>query len=290
MNRIVNAVTRVGHRSLLVTKKHSPVILTTVGILGGVTAAVLGAKATLKLEPIVADLELDLENHNQLQHDDEGEKVKTTAQIYAVHTIRIIKLYGPSVSLGAASIVCIVSAQGIMQKRNAALGAAYLAMEKGFTEYRKRVEEALGTEKENELRYGIKTEELHDTKAGTVTEVKTPDPNAYSPYAIFFDQFNKNWKREGELNKYFLQMQQNYANDMLRARGHVFLNEVYDMIGAERTKAGAVVGWVLSSTGDNFIDFGIFNAGNERARMFVNGLEAAILLDFNVDGVIFDKI
>lgn len=292
MNNILNSVTRVGHRGLLVTKKYSPQILTGVGIVSGVTAAVLGAKATLKLEPIVADLELDLEDHRSLQHDDQAEKAKTTAFIYAKHGLRIARLYAPAVGLGASSVVCIISAQGIMQKRNAGLAAAYVALEKGYNEYRKRVEEALGEEKEKELRYGVKTEEVHDTKAGTVTTVKTADPNQFSPYAVFFDQFNKNWKRDAELNKFFLKCQQNYANDLLHARGHIFLNEVYDMLGFDRTKAGAVVGWILTKdgTGDNYVDFGIFNGDSERARAFVNGNESAILLDFNVNGTIFDQI
>jgi hypothetical protein len=72
----------------------------------------------------------------------------------------------------------------------------------------------------------------------------------------------------------------------------VFLNEVYDMVGVPRSKAGAVVGWLLSPNGgtDNFVNFGVFDGRTEVARDFVNGREGAILLDFNVDGVIYDKI
>jgi hypothetical protein len=98
---------------------------------------------------------------------------------------------------------------------------------------------------------------------------------------------NPNWQKNSEHNKLFLKCQQSYANDMLQARGHVFLNEVYSWLGLEHSKAGAVVGWVINSDGDNFVDFGIFDPGNSR---FVNGQERSILLDFNVDGVIYDKI
>lgn len=292
MKNVINAVTRVGHRGLLVTKKHSPVILTTVGILGGVTSAVLGAKATLKLEPIINDLEMDLADHNSLKHDDEGQKARGAGYIYAKHGLRIARLYGPAVGLGASSIVCIVSAQGIMQKRNAGLAAAYVAIEKGWDEYRKRVEAEFGPEKERELRFGVKSEDVHDTKKGTVEKVQTVDPNGLSGYAVIFDQFNKNWNSQAELNKYFLKAQQNYCNDLLHARGHLFLNEVYDMLGFERTTAGAVVGWLMTKdgSGDNYVDFGLFDVGRESAHRFVNGLEAAIVLDFNVNGTIFDKI
>jgi hypothetical protein len=67
----------------------------------------------------------------------------------------------------------------------------------------------------------------------------------------------------------------------------VFLNEVYDMLGAKRTRAGAVMGWFYDKEGkysDNYIDFGIFDIHNEKACDFVNGIEKSIILDFNVDG------
>ena len=82
-----------------------------------------------------------------------------------------------------------------------------------------------------------------------------------------------------------------FANDLLKARGRLFLNEVYRMLGIDETKAGQVVGWVYNPdnpTGDNFVDFGIYNMQRERVRAFVNGYEPNILLDFNVDGVIWD--
>jgi hypothetical protein len=89
------------------------------------------------------------------------------------------------------------------------------------------------------------------------------------------------------MNRLFVTCQQNYLNHVLQVRGHVFLNEAYDALGLERSTAGAVVGWVMGDNGDNYIDFGIFEAQNAR---FVNGSERSILLDFNVDGVIYDKI
>jgi hypothetical protein len=88
----------------------------------------------------------------------------------------------------------------------------------------------------------------------------------------------------------FLSNVQNYMNDRLKARGHVFLNEVYDEIGLSHTEAGAVVGWRWKKgSGDDFIDFGIWD-GTEVVNDFFNGREGALLLDFNVDGVIYNKL
>jgi hypothetical protein len=85
----------------------------------------------------------------------------------------------------------------------------------------------------------------------------------------------------------FLIGMQNHFNDMLRINHNVFLNEIYDALGFERTPIGALVGWTDDGDGDGFVDFGLFT--NENAR-FVNRLEPVVLLDFNVDGVIYDKI
>lgn len=302
---IRNAVTRVGGRGLLVTKKYSPQILTGVGIVSGVTSTVLASKATLKAQPIVDDtktyVQIVKEQREVLTGRGEYQKELTFA--YARGGIDLIKLYAPAASVGAIGIVCIVSAQGIMQKRNASLAAAYVAAEKAFAEYRKRVEAAIGTDQERALRYGLTEKDKHDTKKGVVEKEVVIDPNGVSLYAKIFDENNPNWSKDPEYNRVFLVSQQQFANDLLHARGHVFLNDVYDALGIPRTSAGAVVGWVLSKDGDNFVDFGLYNlnvAGYEDDRIhdtiaeqridFVNGHRAAVLLDFNVDGVIFDKI
>lgn len=282
-------------RAALVTKKHSPEILTATGIIGGVAAAVLGARATLKLEAtidqITDGLEIAKHNHETVRLDGrvytDSDLVKDQAYIYVRGTIDLIKLYGPALSIGAASIACIVGAQGIMQKRNAALVGAYVALEKGFSEYRKRVEGVVGGDAERDLFYGIKRDEITDSE-GKKQEIVTFDPNAVSQYAKFFDEYNKNWERNSELNLYWLKAQQTMANDRLHARGHLFLNEVYRQLGLPDTKAGAIVGWAITKdgTGDNFVDFGLFR-DTEPVREFVNGHERSILLDFNVNGPIY---
>jgi hypothetical protein len=183
-----------------------------------------------------------------------------------------------------------------MRKRNLAVIAAYKAVEQGFSDYRKRVISELGEEKDREFRYGIKKEKITVTETDekgkekkTEKIIETIDPNNHSPYAVFFDESSIHWTKTAEYNKLFLQTQQNFANDLLHSRKHIFLNEVYDMLGLPRTQAGAVVGWVKGH-GDDYVDFGIFDRESEKARDFVNGYERSILLDFNVAGVIYDLI
>ena len=114
----------------------------------------------------------------------------------------------------------------------------------------------------------------------------------HSEYARFFDELCPDWQKDPEYNLMFLRHMQNFATDKLRSKGHLFLNEVYDMLGIPRTKAGQVVGWIYDEknpNGDNYVDFGIFNSSRADNRRFVNGCEPVIIIDPNVDGEILNK-
>jgi len=288
-------------------RKRSPEILVTVGVIGTVASAVIACKATIKANDILAETKSELEavhtcesseEHRDEYTEDDAKKDK--AIIYVQTGVKFLKLYAPAVILGALSLSCIIASNDILRKRNAALAAAYTAVDTGFKEYRNRVAERFGEEVDKELRYNIKAKTITETvtdKNGkekeTARTIPVADPNAYSEYAKIFDESNINYEKDSDYNKRFLIMQQNYANDRLRAKGYLFLNDVYEMLGFERTKAGQIVGWVWdpdNPTGDNYVDFGIFEINREKARDFVNGYERAIVLDFNVDGPILDSI
>ena len=286
-------------------QKHSPEILMGVGVVGVVTSTIMACKATMKLNDILEeskekrDIIKEVENNPDYKDQYSPEDAKKDLTINYVQTgMKIVKLYTPAVVLGGASLGCLLASNDILRKRNAALSAAYMTVDKSFKEYRNRVTERFGEEVEKEIRYGIKAEQLETTVVDEdgnetiVTDtVKTMDPTLYSDYARFFDAASPCWQNDPEYNLMFLKAQQQYANDLLRAKGRLFLNDVYDMLGIEKTKAGQVVGWVYdreNPNGDNFVDFGIYDMSKERVRAFVNGYETNILLDFNVDGNIWD--
>lgn len=285
--------TRSFSRGLLITKQYSPEILTTVGIVGVVTASVLGAKATLKIEPVVDQVNTDIAKAKKLVLDEDLSQHDFTKYATATYTrgaLDLTKIYGPALSLGLGSIACILAAHGIMKRRNVALVAAYNVLEKGFGEYRKRVIEELGEEKDRDFRLGIR-ETIEKDEKGKDIVVAHIDPNGLSPYAKFFDEFSTQYSNNAERNLLVIKHAQQFANDLLYANGHVFLNEVYDSLGIERTEAGAVVGWILGEEhGDDFVDFGMYDASSVAGRRFIAGQENAILLDFNVNGLISSKI
>lgn len=310
MNKIdiLNSITRGFHKCGFQLKKHSPEILIGAGIVGVVTSAVMACKATTKLSGILDETKETVEKIHEVAEDPEmadkyteEDSKKDLTIVYTQTGVQVAKLYAPAVAIGVTSIVCILASANIMHKRNVALAAAYATIDRSFKDYRSRVVERFGKDLDRELRYNIKAEEVEekviDDETGEETVVKKTvnavDPNTYSDYACFFDEYCEGWTKDPELNLMFLRKQQAFATDKLKARGYLFLNEVYEMIGKSPTKAGQAVGWIYDEKnpiGDNFVDFGIYDIDNERSRDFVNGRERSILLDFNVDGVIWDKL
>lgn len=301
------SMTRTFNRVGMKFKKHSPEILLAAGIAGAVTSAVMACKATLKVNEVLEPSKIHVDKIHEavekgvteggVEYSVEDSK-KDLVAVYAQTGVKLVKLYAPAVTLGALSITSILTSNNIIRKRNVALAAAYTAVDTGFKEYRGRVLDRFGKNVDRELLYNIKAQEVEETvvdekgKEKTIkTTVHVADPNATSPYAKFFDDGCKGWDKDPEYNLLTLRTAQNYANDKLRAQGYLYLNEVYDLLGIPRTKAGQVVGWVYDEknpVGDNFVDFGIYDLNNEKARDFVNGYERTILLDFNVDGNIWD--
>lgn len=298
-------------RGGLVLKKYSPEILTAAGVIGTVGSTVLACKATLKVEDILDEAKkksnlINAVHDGEIEVDAEYTDKDYSKDLLVNRTqtaVKLIKLYGPAITLGALSITAILGGQHILRKRNVAVMAAYKLCEESFNNYRSRVKDELGEEKDRQFYYGMTEETVKDkvkskdgkTKTVTKKVEKAPD-HLYSQYARFFDEANMNWDKSPEQNMYFLKMVQNQMNDKLKARGHVFLNEVYDALGFDRSEAGQLVGWVWDKdntameAGDGYIDFGIFDGNDYAKRAFVNGDERSILLDFNIDGMIYDLI
>lgn len=300
---ILSNVTRSLNKVKFGVKKHSPEILIVTGVAGVIASAVMACKATTKIGKVADDHKKQInEVHDSLKRGytksgetyNEEDSKKDLTIIYAQTCLKYAKLYAPAVILGTLSLTAIVSSNNIMRKRNVALAAAYTAVDKSFKEYRGRVVERFGKDLDRELRYNIKAKEIEEMvvdENGEEKKVKktieVADPNSYSDYAKIFDESCVGWTKSPEYNLMFLKQQQAHANRLLQQNGILFLNDVYEMLGFQKTQAGQVVGWIYDEEhpiGDNFVDFGIYNLYSEKARDFVNGYERSIVLDFNVDG------
>lgn len=291
MNIIPTGLTRTIARQILTIRKNSPRTMFVGGILGIGASTVLACRATLKLEDKLDDFKKDVET---VKNPDDSvlsvtDRRKDLAYVYVKDTYSLVRLYTPAILVGGVSIGLLTVSHVTLSRRNASLTAAYSALQYSFDQYMMRVKDELGVERERDIHHGVHNEEV--TIDGKKVVVPISNPNERSVYSRLFDEYNPNWVKNAELNKMFILCQQNYLNHRLHSYGHVFLNEAYDALGIERSSAGAVVGWVLnkgqSTGGDNYIDFGTFDVAN---AAFINGYERSILLDFNVDGVIYDKI
>lgn len=286
---IPQSATRAVFRSALLLKKSAPNILFAGGLTGVITSTVLACRATLQLAEDLPAMKAELDEvKNDVSEGRKGQDgyTKDVAYVYGKNVLHVVKLYAPAVVVGGLSISALSGSHIMLNRRNAGLTAAYAAVQKAYDDYRDRVKAELGVDKETGIYHASYVEQVQQAD-GKKMEVVRADPNNWSPYAKFFDEASENWVKNAEMNRLFIQCQQSYANNLLHSRGHVFLNEVYDLLGLERSQAGSVVGWVIGEDGDNYIDFGLFEANSSR---FMNGWERSVILDFNVDGVIFDKI
>lgn len=307
---IKTGITRSAYKVGFALKKNSPTIFIIAGTVGVVASAVTACVATTKLDDILDESKEKIDKmHTAHEHPEmikEGE-VYTDADYkrdltitYIKTGVKVAKLYAPSVIMGAASIMCIYKSHDILTKRNAALAAAYAAVDKSFKDYRGRVVERFGDGLDRELLYNIKAEEIETTETDAKGKEKTvkktvevADPSAsYGPYAKFYDCGCTAWEDDAEYNLSFLQIQEQTANDMLISRGYLFLNEVYDMLGIPRTKAGQIMGWIWDPkrTDNKYVNFGIYNGAHKKNIDFVNGIEPTILLDFNAWANVYETV
>lgn len=299
---IMKSVNGVASKTVMKLKKHSPEILVIAGIAGTVVSAVLACKATTKVAEILDETKGTLDTihegmetgaiNGQEYTTEDGKK--DTVVVYAQTGMKLAKLYAPAIILGTLSITSILASNNILRKRNVALGAAYAAIDKSFKEYRGRVIERFGEQVDTELKYGIKAKKFEeievDPETGKEKKVKktvmVADPNLQSDYAVYFDSKSRNYETNPDYNRMFLKAQQAFANDKLQTRGHLFLNEVLDDLDLPRTPAGQIVGWTKDGP-DGYVNFRIVEVERETED---GRHEPALLLDFNVEGNIWEKM
>lgn len=314
---IVNKASVIFSKTKFKLQKHSPEILVAAGVIGTVVGAIMACKATTKVNSILESASSDIdaihdcmENKSLTEDYSEEDGKKELMAVYAQTAVKFVKLYAPSVLIGALSITSILASNNMLRKRNVALAAAYATIDEGFKKYRNRVVERFGEQVDRELKYNLKVKKFKekevDPETGKEKKVEKTafvvNPSDISDYARFFEKYtvdedgnsivNPHWDENNEYNLMFLKAQENYANDLLRAKKRLFLNEVYEMLGLPRTKAGQIVGWVYdpdNPKADSYVDFGIYS-DNLSYSDYVNGFDPAILLDFNVDGNIWEKM
>ena len=304
-NQVLVKAGRKAHSIMNSAKKNSPTILMVAGgitcVGGFVYAVVAGMKTEEKLQPTkekIVTIHEDIENPEKPEYTEEVGK-KDLAKAYGEGALEMIKLYGPAVLLEGTGIVCMLSANNILKRRNALLAAAYTSLSSTFTAYRERVAKKYGIEAERDIRFGVEngtvTEKGVDKKGKEVDvekTVKVVNLDKFSEYAIEFSRHTSvDWKPQKEYRDMFIDNTQNYANDLLISKGRLFLNEVYEALGAKIQKPGQIVGWQYDKSNpsiDNKIVFEVYE--DYHIKREDGTIEKVTIIDFNVDGPIIDTL
>lgn len=305
--------------------KHAPQIWTGVGIAGVLGGVVFAVKAGMKTPDILHEHHLAMEDL-QAEHKalidsgklNESEEIQRAKEyrhdaftIYRDTACMFAREYWPAVVAVGGGLACIIWGHRVLTNRNRVLAAALTTTTDAYNRYRQTVREKYGEEVDTAIANGLKEEtrtietvdEDGKKRKEKVKELVTEDGKVLSPYARFFDETSREWVKTPGYNHTFLKCQQEAANKLLYSRfvcsgkkhlGWVFLNEVYEMLGLDPSPEGQLVGWVYTGKeedkSDGYISFGMHDVRNPQKMAFEAGFERSILLDFNVDGTIYDKL
>ena len=289
-------------KAQLTVRKHSPEILMVAGVIGTVAGAVMACKETLELEDVLDECKqekMDLEEQYAMCEEySEDALKKDQVKLTIKQAVKIVKLYAPSVIMEVTSIGVIFASNDIMRKRNASMAAAYATLNSMYKRYRQNVIESYGEEVDKDMRFGVKHEkvtEIDEDGNKVKIDARIVDLDntalAISDYSRFFQAGCKGFDASsGRYNLLYLKGIQAMFNNKLIADGYVMLNDVYRELGFDTIPEGWSIGWVYDETnpiGDNYIDFGLYEARNKNQRA-VNDWEPVILMDFNVDGNLYE--
>lgn len=207
-----------------VLSKHSPELLTGIGIAGMITTTVLAVRATPKALKLV-------ENKQEELYPDSTEKltpvevVKTTWRCYI-----------PAAVTGVTSVACLIGASSVNARRNAALATAYNLSATALTEYKEKVVETIGEKKEQVIRDKIAEERLKNEPVNNSSIIVSGNGTTRCFDTItkrrFISDIETLRRIENELNK-----------RMINGEDYISLNEFYYEVGMDGSSIGDDLGW-----------------------------------------------
>ena len=277
-------------------KQNSPDILLVTGLVEGAVGVFLACRATLKAKKI-----MDEPSEDKVYNNNDGTYVVTVpARKKLAKAIDICRVYAVPAALLTASGASICAGHGILKTRYTGALTAYSALTASFIEYRERVRSEVGAEKEEELYYGTEKEtisvKIEQEDGSTKTVRKKFDirkENGLSPYAQKFDPMKACGTTVPYYVDSFIQREESYLDDQLKADGHLYLNPARRRFYLEEDDAGQLVGWIFDprkikdGERDNYVKV-------IKKEIFVKDENdqwtSEIWIDFNVDGVIFGKM
>lgn len=298
------SITTAIHTGIARVSKHAPTILSVAASAGVIGTGYLAWKAGTRFEDVEGrDWERRKECIRNADNIPDEEVPAYERKLRILFILDTAKTLAPAAIVGGATIAMIYFSNSISKKRLAALGAAYTVLQNAFDGYKKTMVDALGKETVEKIvapklpNIGKTAEEIlssdNKSDAANVTDAVLNSVSALSPYARIISEDSSNcWDTSEDYTSENIAAVQLWANRRLERKGHLFLNEVYDQLGLSRTREGSVVGWLKNSeNGDGYVSFGDYDSSIYRVPSDdYTRVDSNFILDFNVDGMIWDKI
>ena len=294
-------------------QKASPKIMLATGVVGMIGTCVMASKATLKVDTILDESKKKVDTIHMIAEDEEWRKAnpevaekytekdkdKDLIIVYAKTALELVKLYGPAILVGGASLALIICSHCILQGRLLAAGAGLAALGQTFNMYKNEVRERYGEEVERDISLGMhdeKFETVHIDESGKekktkiVTKVVSEDKIA-SPFTLIFDERNPNYcKGDPRTSVENIISTDAFLTEKLQRQGFVFWNEIRSSYGYKPVPLGQTFGNIYDPKDPNRccnVDSGI-RKDNPEVRDFLAGRTKQLVLNFRIDGDILD--
>lgn len=242
---------------------NSPLLLTVIGVTGTVTTAVLTGQATFKAAELIQK-EKDVRVWSSAPIDSQDFK---GAELTPRETFELVwRLYIPAAGVGVMTITCIVLANRIGNRRAAAIAAAYSVSEKAFEEYREKIIEKIGANKEREARDDLAQDRVNRNPVGKTEVIITGGGEVlcYDTYTARYFMSDMETLKKAQNDVNYQVINQFYAS----------LSDFYNKIGLPSTKTSDDVGWNSDQLME--IEFSTTMSDDDRP---------CIAIDFRVDPV-----
>lgn len=289
-------LTRAIGAARLVLKANAPTLMVVGGVASMGAGTVIACKQTLKVEEVLAKHTPDLMKVEQgtklnlrsyTADDARADRIK----VYTRAALDLGKVYAIPVVLWTGGATMVFGGHRLMLKRNATLAIAYTGLKKTFDAYRARVVDAFGSEADQAMYSGWEKREVVDPETGEKQTINSRDWDSAGndPYNRVFDQNSTTaWEPDLSINRMFLKQQQQFAQQLLNRRGHLWLSEVYSALGFPESDISRVTGWKVRNLPDGsrdipFVDFGLDKPHPDDWKYTKEG---AVYLDFNCQGLI----
>jgi hypothetical protein len=220
--RFYMTLSEIAKRVGKLAQDNSPAILTSIGVVGALSTAFLTGSATYKYMRVLAE---------EGYYDQDYRFNRTPRE----HVKEAWKFYVPAGTSLVVTVAAIVFANRIGNRRAAAMAAAYTLSERAFNEYREKVLEKVGKNKEREIRDEVAQDRVTKHPVGSSQVVVTASGNV-----LCYEAFTGRYFRSGIET---LKQAQNTINYRVLNDGYASLGEFYNQIGLPSTAISDELGW-----------------------------------------------